>query len=321
MFRNYIQFAFLFLCFLGPATSHSVAQGVDTTIYVRADYYNKTKNYTELLKIFDTLLAAYPHAAQYIAGKSYLLSYMDRKEEAEKLINDFMDKGYEKSAVFYFVRAGFKKDAKLYNTALNDYNEAFMLDKDIDSLYYKILLGRSDASLSLLMYNDAYNDASRYLDYDSTNIDAMITLVNALNWLGDTTRIIKYLEMGLRQYPASDILVGNLAYAYENMGRYQDAIEVNNKALKLDSTKSYYFNNRGFEKYKLNDLQGALTDINRALQVNPDNAFAYKNKALVYLAMNDRETACKNLNTAIDKKFTEQYGREAIELLNKNCGK
>ena len=103
------------------------------------------------------------------------------------------------------------------------------------------------------------------------------------------------------------------------MGKYEEALQYFDKALQLEKEEPLTLNNRGFTRYKLNDLTGALEDINKSISLYPSNAFAYKNRALVYLAQENKAEACKDLNKAKELQFEKQFGPEVNELLKKNC--
>ena len=103
------------------------------------------------------------------------------------------------------------------------------------------------------------------------------------------------------------------------MGRYEEALVYFNKALELDKDEPLTLNNRGFTRYKLNNLAGALEDINKSIFLYTTNAYAYKNRALVYLALDKKEEACTDLQKARELQFEKQYGPEVNELIKKNC--
>lgn len=93
------------------------------------------------------------------------------------------------------------------------------------------------------------------------------------------------------------------------MGRYEEALVYFNKALELDKDEPLTLNNRGYTRYKLNNLAGALEDIDKSIILYATNAYAYKNRALVYIAL-DKEEACKDLQKARELQFEKQYGPE-----------
>ena len=102
-------------------------------------------------------------------------------------------------------------------------------------------------------------------------------------------------------------------------GKYQEALTLNNKVLELDDKLPLAYNNRGFVKYKLNDLEGAMADIKKSLELYPSNSYAYKNRGLVLLAMGEHQKACEDFRRAIMLGYTMMYGDEVEKLKDLYC--
>ncbi len=94
---------------------------------------------------------------------------------------------------------------------------------------------------------------------------------------------------------------------------------MNDKVLSLDPNDPLGYNNRGFAKYKMNDLKGALIDINKSLELYTTNSYAFKNRALVYLTLKDFNRACKDIEKSLEYGFTEMYGEEMNSLKKLYC--
>lgn len=111
----------------------------------------------------------------------------------------------------------------------------------------------------------------------------------------------------------------NLGYFYSSVNKFDEAITYYNKALALNPREAYALNNRGFAYYSLGNYEHALRDIQESIALLPDNSYAYKNLGLVYLKTGLPTEACTQFNRAIRLGFTEMYGNEVLELLQKNC--
>ena len=70
----------------------------------------------------------------------------------------------------------------------------------------------------------------------------------------------------------------NRGNAYDDLGRYQDAIRDYNRALSIDPDYAIAYNNRGNAKRQLGRYQDAIRDYTRALSIDPDDASAYNNR-------------------------------------------
>ena len=314
--KKIITLTGLIICLLHGV---SVGQNIDSMRSVNATNFFNHKEYDKALRIIDTLIDKYPGVEACVIFKASVLGAMGRDEAGNKVINNYMKDEDNQSVGFYMKRGRKKVAATLYSHAIDDYDRAYeKLDND-DSRLKDLLMERSRARYAIRRYKSIYPDMQVLLAEDSTDYDALIMMVNILNWLNDTDEIMTYLNRCVRLYPNEALVYGNLSYRYQNMGNYEKAIELNNKAIELDGNSTYYYSNRGFEKYKLNDMTGAMEDINKAIEINPDNSFAYKNRALVYIVLKENDKACADLQTATDKGFDQQYGPDVAKLIRANC--
>jgi len=102
----------------------------------------------------------------------------------------------------------------------------------------------------------------------------------------DVVPIEKYLE---------------LAAELENQGRYEEAIEFHNKALKKDPEFRPSLINRGADKAALKDFEGAIEDYKTILEFDSDNALALINVANNYERLNQYKKAIKYYTIALEK--------------------
>ena len=89
-----------------------------------------------------------------------------------------------------------------------------------------------------------------------------------------------FSELPLKLETAEDYFVkGNFAY---DQGRCSDAINDYTKAIKLDSTVSQFYNNRGYTYMMKEDYKNALNDFNKAIEIRPNYARAMLNRGDIY---------------------------------------
>jgi tetratricopeptide (TPR) repeat protein len=70
---------------------------------------------------------------------------------------------------------------------------------------------------------------------------------------------------------------------HADLGNYDKALELINKALLIKPGDAYYINNRGFIYLMQGKLTEALVDINRSIGIDPFNGWSYRNKGIYYL--------------------------------------
>ena len=297
------------------------AQNADSLRMVRASALFAQRQYAEALTIIDSMIADAPTNADYMRSKAVALKMMNRNEDAAQTIDRYYEPQNDNSAAFFLLRARWKKSATLNREALKDYTSAQEKEPQTDSLRKIILLEKANLAYNLQEYTPAYDALRKTLRIDSANLEALLLMCNLLNLQKNTKEILPYLKRGLKLYPRSALLLGNMAYRFQNMEQYAKAIEYNNKALTIDPKNAYLLNNRGYVKYRTKDYEGALKDITKAIELEPQYSYAYKNRALTLLALHKKDNACTDLQTAIDKGFTQKWGDEALNLQRQNCSK
>jgi tetratricopeptide (TPR) repeat protein len=85
---------------------------------------------------------------------------------------------------------------------------------------------------------------------------------------------------------------------HAELGDYNKALELVNKAITIKPKDAYFVNNRGFIYLMLNKLPEALDDINRSIGMDPYNGWSYRNKGIYYLKVDKYRDALAMLTQA-----------------------
>ncbi|MBI9038287.1 MAG: tetratricopeptide repeat protein [Bacteroidales bacterium] len=119
----------------------------------------------------------------------------------------------------------------------------------------------------------------------------------------------------------TDAYINRAYYAKENLNDYKGAIEDYIIAINLntDDNDAHAYSNMAFAKMKMKKYKEALDDIMFSLTLDSLNSYAYRNKALIFIALNNKHVACVDLQKAIELGYTEKYGNDVQELIDKNC--
>lgn len=91
-------------------------------------------------------------------------------------------------------------------------------------------------------------------------------------------------------------------------GKYQEAIQDYDKAIRLAPNNITYYLNRGKAKKESEDYYGALGDFDHALKLDPNNTEAYNWKGLSKYLIGDYENALKDFARTIEIDSTYQMG-------------
>ena len=89
------------------------------------------------------------------------------------------------------------------------------------------------------------------------------------------------------------------ALAYDQMGRFEKAIEDYDKSIALNSYFANAYNNRGLDFYEMRQLDRAIADFDHAISLNPAHAAAYYNRGLVFDKMGMLDKALADYDQAI----------------------
>lgn len=166
------------------------------------------------------------------------------------------------------------------------------------------------------------SDYSRILDKNQKNVDALFERAlsrskqnHDLNGAIEDYNTIISLEGKVKPtiFKMSTIY-NNKAYCLVNLGKYEEALPLANKALELDKTEGYIWDTRGELNYKLNNYQECIADMEKAISIKENNNSLYY-KGLAEIKLNKQTEGCEDLNRS--KKLGSNEAEKAIEKLCK----
>ena len=135
-------------------------------------------------------------------------------------------------------------------------------------------------------------------DKEVLNVIGVIYLLN----LEDYQKAIDYFQRALRVDPQYAEASNNLGFAYEKIGKYEDAIESYKKAASnpLYRNAEKAFNNLGRAYYRDKRFQESISAFKNALRRYPDFCSPYYGLALSFNALGRYEDAFNALKKAIE---------------------
>jgi len=309
----------LLLCFY---TQLCAAQA-DTLALNRAEKLESEKKYDDALKIYNGLLAKDSSIARYYEKRSGLYYDQSKFQLAANDLSRAMELEPNNAKYYYFM-ALVMYSSENPTPAINNCNDALKYINPRDSLKYPILMLRGNAEAMKRDFSAAYEDYKVIIAYDSTNCEVLSNMGMALSDMKREKEAVACLEKVKRLCPDKPIGYTNLALLLQNSGDYERSIETINEGLKHLATddvtvRAIMYNNRSYDKLKLQKLKEAMDDVNQSLKLYPSNSYALRNRALIYLAMKQKDKACEDLREALKQGFTLMYGNEVKELMKANC--
>ncbi|MBL0330655.1 MAG: tetratricopeptide repeat protein [Bacteroidetes bacterium] len=347
-----ITFLILFICFgsiLKSQSDFSYFYNQGQEKFVSGNFNEAATAFSSALKNKNSAKNDYAIANAYKA-RSFCKMELGNFSAAISDISDAIKLKPEFSEL-YLARTIIHLRAKQYDESIKWANEGLLLKPE----YEDLILMKVKAKISKKMYVEALNDADTLLKINPLNIEAWNMKGSALqrqkNYPGaaeafsktiliDPQNIAAFYDRGISyahmkdfekalvdinrgmEIDSSERWIGynNIAYFVKfEQKDYQGAIELFDKAIKLNPTFAYAYCNRGYAKIQLNDLKGARKDITKSLELYSGNSYAYKTFAQLLLAEKKQQEACVKLKKAIDLGYTEEYDDEVITLMKENC--
>lgn len=90
----------------------------------------------------------------------------------------------------------------------------------------------------------------------------------------------------------------NRGYAYNMLGRHQQAIADYGRSLALDPADHQSYFNRALSHHLLGNYRSAVEDYGKAISLNPGDPSAFYNRAMSRLELGDRTQAAADMRTA-----------------------
>jgi tetratricopeptide (TPR) repeat protein len=297
----------------------SVFAQQDSLGYQKAWDELDAKNYSSSLKMVNKLMESEDHENFYMLRSEILTAMKEYQKSYENMLV-----ALERFPKSFFLRNYMGVMLMTYNEnslALDELNIALELAEN-DEQRAMALTNRASAHTSVRAFDKAYDDLIKAHNMNPEDVSTIINLGGVCDEIGKTQEGIDFLKEALKKeltdFEKKGVLA-NLGFQHQNLGKYEVAIDYYNQVLAIDQNEPLGYSNRSYNRMQIGDTKGAMEDIDRSLKLYPENSYAYYVKGLIYLKMDKTKSACKEFQTAIDKGYTERYGRDVEILMNENC--
>ncbi len=195
---------------------------------------------------------------------------------------------------------------KDYQTAMNHYQDAFLLDNEKNT---PALLGMANAQYALQNYDVAYTTYQSVLEKDPANFVARLNKAQLDIKQRNYIQATENLRWIVKNNPDFVDAYKMLAQVYESLGDYGNAIVNYKKALELQPTDSAMLIGYGNAWRQIGDLERAQHAYEMAQTQSPDNALIHYNLGSLYNLKDQLDLSLKEYKEAIqdDPQFLETY--------------
>lgn len=202
-------------------------------------------------------------------------------------------------------------ELKEYNKAIEFYNNAIRIDKNISVFY-------SNKGLSEIEINEYINatiSCKKATDLDTKNYGGYLNrgyaFIKLEKWEWALDELNK--AVSIKDVNDKDLGIGyaNLSTVYLNIGNEKKALEFTNKSILLNKEISWAYKNRAFIRMKEQKIDEALIDINKGLRLKPEDEILIYYKGLILTKTSDIIKGCELM-----KKSLALINKGNIERIN-----
>lgn len=255
--------------------------------------------------------------------KADVYNELGKTKESKSILNGIYEE-YKESYVGSYAKAINEYNLSEYESALNSCKESILLNRDYAANYSVMLPKIMDA----LKQNELEEPYLRIaLEKEPYNYGLILKMADYYSSvLKDSNKALYYYEFASKINPKDADILYDMAIIKVNTQRIDEAVELLNKAIKIDSTKSQYYRALGSIYLTEEKNDSAIKAIREGYAKDKDDVLNLNNAGCYYIIVEKNVSrALTNLKAAYDgmdenttdeqrKIITDNYNRvKAIE--------
>lgn len=182
-------------------------------------------------------------------------------------------------------------------SAIEDFDQAITLKKSMIAAYLK----RGHAKANIGDHRSAIEDFKQVVLLDKKNLEALMSMAHSKYLMSDYPGAIEDYTQAIQNNMAHNFeAYYNRGLAYNEYGKFQDAIKDFTKVIELYPKYNYAFFYRAYAKDHLDDVQGAIQDYTKVIQLDPLDQEAYFNRGMCKVKLEDHQGAIADFTKAIE---------------------
>lgn len=160
-------------------------------------------------------------------------------------------------------------------------------DKKYRERRYKDSIAAYDKAISASASLKDSSDSSSNMDVPWYSKGAALTI------LGKYEEAIECIDNALKLSPTNEVALVNKGIALSRLGRHREALKCYNEALRVNPSYEVAWNNKGNALTRLRRYEEAIKSYDRAIQLDDEYREAWVNKGYVLAKMGDYDGAAK----------------------------
>jgi tetratricopeptide (TPR) repeat protein len=284
----------------------------DTCYHLRGVAFARSHNPSKAIEDLNRAIDINPAFALAYKDRAIIRFQLGETELAFRDINRSLEIN-SKEELFYSARGVFYAMTGNQQEAIEDHTYALQLNP----LSLAAYIGRANAYASAGKNEDALKDFSKAVELHPEATFAFFQRGNFYNTLKDYPAAITDLTEAItlaRGLPSSlsDAYTAR-AWAYQQTGRLQEAMQDATEAITLFPTSFAYYQ-RGIIFSQSHKYQEALSDFNKAIELGPRSPQVLSSRGIAHLAFKDFPSAISDFTEAlqIDPGFAPAYAGRAF---------
>jgi tetratricopeptide (TPR) repeat protein len=186
-----------------------------------------------------------------------------------------------------FNQANLHYNSKSYFEAASLYRELLNMGLQHEHIFRQALISNCLAN----NYKTAKEIADQFLLFGNLEANDFVTIavIFGKNDLYDDC--IEFNNQALKIDQLNKYALNNKGFVLNVLEKYEEAIPLFNKAIKTNPQFASAYEGRGLARIKTNKLEEGLSDIHYAIELDKDSAYAYRNLGIYYSDINNYNEA------------------------------
>lgn len=251
---------------------------------LKGDLLMEKKQFQEAYLIYQHVLKTDPNSPYiYIALSNYYKQQNNQEKAIDAIVsalkNPQLDSDIKMDILGQYIQKLLYNDEKLAETEnlFKILIDSYPLDEKAH-MYYALFLQHQKRN------DEAFSELESVININSKNEEAWINSLNILSQKQDTVGIITLTDKALKEIPSNPQLYFFRSIALYQQGKFDEAITVNEKALKNIEVGnpvvlSNFYAQMADIYYKMNEKQKAFDNYDKAISIYPSNIYAMNNYA------------------------------------------